>query len=125
MDSSIYDEDYFEYGLMTGRSCYSYYRWMPEATCSQAMAIIDYLGIKENETILDWGCAKGFLVKAFRLLRRQAWGMDISSYAISKADESVSSYLKLVDIYTDSLFERSYNYCIAKDVFEHIFLTAS
>jgi 2-polyprenyl-3-methyl-5-hydroxy-6-metoxy-1,4-benzoquinol methylase len=65
----------------------------------------------ENKKVLDVGCAKGFLVEDLRSLGVDAFGIDISSYAISKANLGVSSYLELVDVrnklqdYKDKEFE--------------------
>ena len=114
--SDIYDEDYFKRGIETGKSCYFDYKWLPEKTMSMAMAIIDYLDIKKQHTILDYGCAMGYLVKAFRLLHRQAWGVDISKYAISNIDPEVSQCCTLFPEILDIKFD----FCIAKDIFEHI-----
>ena len=87
-EESVYNESYFERGLESGLSLYQNYRWIPELTIPMAMTIIDFLGIKRHQTILDFGCAKGFLVKAFRLLYRSAYGVDsggICSRAIIQA----------------------------------------
>lgn len=112
-----FDEDYFERGIETGKSCYQNYRWIPELTIPMAMTIIDYLGIRRGETILDYGCAKGFLVKAFRLLYREAWGVDISDYAIRNVDPAVKDICFRGNY---STYDMYYDFCIAKDVFEHI-----
>lgn len=111
-----YDEDYYKRGIETGKSCYFDYRWLPETTISMAMTIIDYLGITRDQTILDYGAAFGYLVKAFRLLHRKAWGVDVSEYAISNADSKVAQYCTLLPEILDIQFD----FCIAKDVFEHI-----
>ena len=44
------------------------------------------LPIAEGERILDFGCAKGFLVKAMRILDVAAQGVDVSKYAIDRVD---------------------------------------
>lgn len=113
-----YNEDYYEKGLESGVSCYQNYRWIPELTFPMAMAIIDYLDIKSDETILDFGCAKGYLVKALRLLRRQAWGYDVSKYAIDKCDSDVKEFCFLRG--KEIGLPLSFDYVIAKDVLEHI-----
>ena len=64
-------------------------------------------------------CAKGYLVKAFRLLNRKAWGVDISDYALKCCPPDVKDYCKLVDESKPD-FPNHYDLCIAKDVFEHI-----
>jgi len=114
-----FGEDYFERGIETGVSLYTNYRWMPEATIRLAMAFIDKLCIGRQSKILDFGCAKGYLVKAFRLLWRDAWGCDISPYAISNCDSDVKDYVKLYDG-LGIPFDIHFDLCIAKDVFEHV-----
>lgn len=116
--SKFYDEDYYQHGLETGKSNYQNYRWMPELTMSLAMTIIDYLNINKRHTVLDFGCAMGYLVKAFRLLHRKAWGIDISEYAIENADPLIKQYCHFAHN-TDGMPKR-FDFCIAKDVLEHI-----
>jgi len=65
-----------------------------------AMQIKKYFNPK---TVLDIGCAKGFLVLAFRNLSIEAYGVDISEYAISNAPNEVKQYLYKVDIKQDTL----------------------
>ena len=117
----VYNKDYYEHGIETGVSCYQNYRWLPELTISMAMTMIDHLGIKRGESILDFGCAKGFLVKAFRLLGREAVGVDISEYAIANCDPAVKDYCDFAHMRLGKWPNRQhFHYCIAKDVFEHI-----
>ena len=92
-----YDEDYFENGIKTGKSCYENYRWLPELTIPMAMTIIDLLKIQRFETVLDFGCAKGYLVKAFKLLYRNAFGVDASPYAIANCDSEVANRCFLME----------------------------
>lgn len=113
-----FDEDYYERGLETGKSCYQNYRWIPELTIPMAVSIIDYLGIKRGQTILDYGCAKGYLVKALRLLGRKAWGIDTSLYALGEIDERTINYCSPSKKFI--IPASSFDFCIAKDVFEHI-----
>ncbi len=115
-----YDEDYFETGTMSGRSCYSYYRWMPEVTCRMAMAIIEYAEIKKQDRVLDFGCAKGFLVKALRLLFRDAYGCDGSEYAVAHAEPEVRAFVRQCTESGQVPFAEKFDICISKDVFEHI-----
>lgn len=116
----FYDHDYFERGIETGKSCYQNYRWIPELTIPMAMTIIDYLGIKPDQKILDFGCAKGYLVKAFRWLRRESWGVDVSRYAVHNCDPEVEDFCFSP---IDYMGPDYVDFVIAKDVFEHILLT--
>lgn len=117
-----YNEDYFERGLQTGISCYENYRWMPELTIPLAHEIIMHNEIGRFESILDFGCAKGYLVKAFRMLNYAAWGTDISEYALGAAPTDVKEHLFHWRDYNavHAPIRSKYNWIISKDVFEHI-----
>lgn len=126
-DVEAYDQDYYENGIATGKSCYENYRWIPELTIPMAMTLIDHLDISRTDKILDYGCSKGFLVKALRILHRNAWGVDCSRYAVANADSGVAQYIGLTSPDFRITFPKNgyqlppvFDYCIAKDVFEHI-----
>ena len=121
MNHTEYDEDYYQRGIETGKSCYQQYRWVPELTLPMAVAMIDTLGIRPGQTVLDFGCALGYLVKAFRLLRRKAFGVDCSEYAIQNADPSVRNLCYFSNGDNKPLImDMTFDFCVAKDVFEHI-----
>ena len=92
-----YDWTYFDRGLETGQSLYQKYRWLPDQTIPLAGAIIDMLPIRPSDRVCDFGCAMGFLVKALRLLHRDAWGVDLSGYAISEAESDTWPFLLIGD----------------------------
>ncbi|MGQ0628725.1 MAG: class I SAM-dependent methyltransferase [Phycisphaerales bacterium] len=119
-DGSAYDADYYERGVESGKSCYSCYRWLPEVTIPIGMIVIDTLGIRPGESVLDFGCAKGFLVKALRMLRRDAWGIDASSYAISQAPPEVRPFCELVVNLQEYVQDHRFKHAVAKDVLEHV-----
>lgn len=50
-----------------------------------------------GKRIVDIGCAYGYTVKRLRELGVLAFGRDVSSYAISQADPSISQYLEVGD----------------------------
>jgi SAM-dependent methyltransferase len=52
-------------------------RWQPVA-----QDIIDHFGLKKGARVLDIGCAKGFLVKDLVNLGIDAYGIDVSQYAL-------------------------------------------
>lgn len=119
-DSDSFDKDYFQNGIKTGKSLYDRYRWMPELTMSMAMAMIDYLDIKRTDRILDYGCSRGYLVKAMRLLHRLAYGTDISEYAINDCDNEVKDFLRILNPDGTIPFKAPFDFGISKDVLEHI-----
>jgi len=115
-----YDESYYERGVESGKSCYSNYRWLPDLTIPMAMVLIDTLGIRPRQRVLDFGCAKGFTVKALRVLRREATGIDISAYAVGQADREVADHAALVEDLDSWALTHRYDHVIAKDVMEHV-----
>ena len=69
-------------------------------------------------TVLDAGCAFGFLVEKMREQGLQAYGCDISEYAISQTHESIKPYCwvgSLVDP-----IEKKYDLIVSIEVLEHI-----
>lgn len=108
-----YDADYYENGIVSGKSLYSNYRWIPELTLPMCCELKTVLGLAGNK-VLDYGCAKGYLVKGFRLLGVDAWGYDISKYAIKNAPHEIKPYL------TTEMPGNAFEWVIAKDVLEHL-----
>jgi GT2 family glycosyltransferase/ubiquinone/menaquinone biosynthesis C-methylase UbiE len=77
--------------------------------------------IYKPKTVMVLGCARGYLVKAFRELGVEAVGVDISKWAIENSPEDVRKHLFVGDICDLSLFESGhFDVTIAFDVFEHI-----
>lgn len=112
-----FDRDYYENGVRCGLSLYTDYRWLPELTIPMAEALVRNLGIKKEDTILDFGCAKGYVVKALRGLGYQAFGCDISQYAIDSAPEEIRSYVSTLNL---TLWPIGFDWTLAKDVLEHV-----
>lgn len=121
ISKNFYDKNYFEKGIISKKSCYLNYRWMPELTIPMAFNIIKYLKLTEDQKVLDFGCSKGFLVKALRLLDIEAYGVDISSYAIDNIDSDVKKYCKLITQNKNyNPFKFNFDWIISKDVLEHL-----
>lgn len=116
-DGDIYDEGYFIHGKQTGKSLYENYRWMPELTIPMARTIVNHCGISKEHHILDFGCARGYTVKALRELRYNACGADISQWAIDNADEETKPFLTCGGIFPAPY---CFDWIIAKDVLEHV-----
>lgn len=111
---NLYDEDYFLRGKQSGKSNYENYSWKRDLTvfCASRMAL--FMGCRIGESILDWGCARGYYVKALRLLGYEAFGYDISEWAIENADEEVRS------ICSNVLTDQQHHWIFCKDVLEHV-----
>lgn len=70
------------------------------------------------KTMLDAGCAKGFLVECLRDKGVNAFGIDISEHAIASVYEPIKEYCKVASI-ADSL-DSQYDAIISIEVVEHI-----
>ena len=91
--SKQYGEMYFDGPREYGYGGYRYDgRWIPVAR-----DIIDHFGLKPGMRVLDVGCAKGFLVKDLMLAcpGLEAFGLDISYYAIMHCEPEVIGRLHL------------------------------
>jgi len=111
----VFNKDYFEDGVRKRVSAYEQYRWMPERTIREASSIINNI---QFNTVLDFGCAKGFMVYAMRLLGKEAHGVDVSQYAVENCHPKVQKYLSIIDNSED--IKGGWDLIIAKDVLEHI-----
>lgn len=69
-------------------------------------------------SVLDAGCAMGFLVEALLARGVEAYGIDISDYAINQASESVKPFLKTGSILEP--FSRRYDLIVSIEVLEHL-----
>lgn len=107
---NLFNKDYFENGVEKGISGYTNYRWMPTRSIPEAIEIKNKFNFK---SCVDVGCAKGFLVHALRILGCNAYGEDISQYAIENCHDKVKKYLS-----TET--EKKYDLLICKDVLEHV-----
>lgn len=113
---TLYDEDYYLRGQETGKSLYTDYRWLPELTMPMVQRMISYLAIRHGDTILDYGCARGYVVKAFHRLGYLVRGMDCSDWAIRHADPEVAGLC----FHASNLYGYRADWIIAKDVLEHM-----
>lgn len=114
-EQEIYDKEYFEYGLKTGKSGYEDYHWLPDRIYTETRAVMFKLGIRPKERILDIGCAKGFWVKGFRHYGIDAYGVDVSNYALSHADPEVKNFLS-----KEMPVNEKFDYIVSRNTFEHI-----
>lgn len=115
-----YDEDYFLRGKAKGISNYENYRWMPEQTFQHAIFVERHLRMSKGESVLDFACARGYFVKAMRMLGYKAWGIDISRWAIENCHPDVKAYCLRGKATSVMSMPSSFDWVVAKDVFEHI-----
>ncbi len=89
--SREYGEEYYDGAREYGYGGYSYDgRWQPVA-----QDIVDHFGLKPGDKVLDVGCAKGFLVKDLLALGIDAYGIDVSKYALMNCEPEVVGRLQI------------------------------
>lgn len=86
-----FDKEYFDGDRSTGYGGYKYDgRWQ-----QVAKDIIEFFKLPKYSRILDVGCAKGFLVKDLIAEKQDAYGIDISRYALQNCLAEVEHRLYL------------------------------
>ena len=107
-----YDEYYFE------RSCGKPYK-RDEGWLNFFGAIARKINAEiAPGSVLDAGCAMGFLVEKLREEGAEAFGIDISEYAIENVHESVRSFCDVGSILEP--FPRKYDLIVTIEVLEHL-----
>ena len=87
--SRLYGKEYFDGPREYGYGGYNYDgRWKPVAK-----DIMKHYNLSKKSKVLDIGCAKGFLVKDLVDLGIDAYGLDISKYAIENAQLDIKDRL--------------------------------
>lgn len=109
-----YTAEYYMRGVEGGLSNYTNYRWVPDATIPWAHTLRRLLGIRETDRVLDFGCALGMYVNALRFIGVDAYGYDISEWAIANCHPDVKAFV------SNHLNGAEYDFAYAKDCFEHI-----
>ena len=100
--SREYGEEYFDGPREVGYGGYRYDgRWVPIAK-----DMIAHWDLKPGDRVLDLGCATGFLVKDFMIAEPgiQAFGSDISGYAMMNCEPEVVGRLHQHDLNDPLLF---------------------
>jgi 2-polyprenyl-3-methyl-5-hydroxy-6-metoxy-1,4-benzoquinol methylase len=111
-DEAIYDEEYYKERAYDFDLRYPYFNIIAKVLTTNS----------KPRQVLDVGCAKGYLVYAFRELGVEAYGVDISQYAISQSPESVRGYLQNVDVEFEKLpFEdETFDMVTSLECMEHL-----
>lgn len=112
-----FTEDYYMRGPETGLSNYQSFSWLPDRTIPAVLRLKERLGIASTDCVLDFGCARGYMVKAFHFIGIAAYGYDISGWAIANCHPDVRGYVANMLSGFDKV---AFDWIIAKDVLEHI-----
>ena len=113
-----YDQNYYHNGC--GPVPYEEPKQWEEFFGSVADNIIKTLNPK---TVLDVGCAMGYLVAALRDRGVEAYGIDVSEYAISKIREDIRPYCKIASALEPLSFDlpQHYDLITTIEVAEHLY----
>jgi GT2 family glycosyltransferase/SAM-dependent methyltransferase len=111
-DTDLYDAYYFATGC--GRPYQRDEEWLRffGSVADRIMRDI------RPSTVLDVGCAMGFLVEALRQRGAEAFGVDISGYAIENVHPDIQPYCWVGSV-TDP-FPRKYDLIVCIEVLEHL-----
>lgn len=92
--SRRFDKDYFDGSRMHGYGGFTYH---PRFWQDTVKRFRDYYNLADDASLLDIGCAKGFMLHDFKELmpNMTVAGIDISEYAIENSLESVKPYLQV------------------------------
>jgi glycosyltransferase involved in cell wall biosynthesis/SAM-dependent methyltransferase len=113
-DGGVYDRQYFE----TSLGPIPYDRTHPEwLTFFGAIAEHIATDIKPHR-VLDVGCAKGFLVEALRDRGVDAFGIDISEYALSEVRPDIRRFCRLASAWEP--LDGKYDLVVCIEVLEHL-----
>lgn len=106
--SREFGKEYFDGDRMYGYGGYNYH---PRFWQGVVRRIRDYYDLAEDASLLDIGCAKGFMLHDFKELMPQliVAGIDVSAYAIENGMEAVKPFLRVGDAkelpYEDNSFD--------------------
>ena len=89
----------FEYDYWDGKRSYGYggYKYIPGRWSSVAKKMIKKYKLKDNSSVLDVGCGKGFLLYEMKkiLPGLTISGFDVSRYGIKNSKKEIKKYLFL------------------------------
>jgi 2-polyprenyl-3-methyl-5-hydroxy-6-metoxy-1,4-benzoquinol methylase len=114
---SWYDADYFEHGVKSNWT--RGYHWSLFAGLFRATATLLCELFPHNESFLDAGCAKGFLIRALIERGRDCTGFDHSRWAVDHAERMAAPHIACVGA-AEYTFPRPVDVLLAFDLLSHL-----
>ena len=114
--SRFYDRNYFDKGGAAG-SGYARYGSREPGIREAARVITDQF---RPQCVLEVGCAKGYVVDILQRHGINAWGIDLSRYAIEAAPSRVKNRLAVADILHIPYAENSFDLVACLETLEHL-----
>jgi hypothetical protein len=112
IDSQLYDKNYFQYGC--GIPYERNAHWL-NFFGNIAQTIVQTIAPR---TVLDAGCAMGFLVEGLRERGVEAFGIDVSDYALQQVRADLQPFCQRASV-VDPLVRR-YDLIVCIEVLEHL-----
>ena len=110
--SQVFDENYF------ATSCGEPYE-RSEVWLNLFSSFAERIQKEINpSSVLDAGCAMGFLVEKLREREIEAWGVDISEFAIGEVEPGVKEFCWVGSV--TEPFPRRYDLIVSIEVLEHL-----
>lgn len=106
-----FDKEFFDGDRLYGYGGYRYDgRWLPVAKRMK-----EHYCLKEDCSVLDIGCAKGFLLHDFKevMPRCSVAGIDVSRYAIDCSMDSVKAFLALASAESLPFPDKSFDFVVS------------
>jgi len=114
--SKEFGKMYFDGPREYGYGGYKYDgRWVPIAK-----EIVSRYNLKKGDRVLDIGCAKGFLVKDLLSIGIEAYGIDVSEYALKNCEPEVIGRLHLGSADKISFPDKSFAATISINVIHNL-----
>lgn len=107
-----FGREYFDGNRMQGYGGYSYHPRFWQATVKR---FVDYYKLPEDASVLDVGCAKGFMLHDFKeqYPKLNVAGVDVSEYAFENAIGTVKPFLQVGDAQKLSYDDNSFDLVIS------------
>jgi ubiquinone/menaquinone biosynthesis C-methylase UbiE len=114
--SRKFGKEYFDGNRKFGYGGYFYdCRWQ-----TVAKDIIKFYSLKKGDKVLDVGCAKGFLVKDLLDKGIDAYGIDISKYAVKNCHKDVKDRISLGNAKKLNFADKSFKLVLAINVIHNL-----
>jgi glycosyltransferase involved in cell wall biosynthesis len=121
-DSAFYDEAYFTRGVNSNYGCGPFIPY-DEQYLERDRATVQVFRntIPDLKSAIVLGCARGYLIQAFREKSVEAVGVDISEWAVENCAEGVEDHIFCGDVCDLSKWpDGAFTLAVGFDIFEHI-----
>jgi SAM-dependent methyltransferase len=124
LDAAHHTDDYMHFGrdyfdnpdLGIGYGKYAY----DGRYADVAKKMREYYGLKPGDSVLELGCAKGFLLVEFQKLGMKVAGIDASEYAVEHAHPDLKGLVQRGDAAALPFADKSFQLIVSKEMLPHI-----